>query len=113
VFAENFATNYAKRIPFEGAFRRPNLTLTSNSLLHDYSVFFSHLIPAYMADAGLAVIGQKPRVVDVYKKIHKMLASIEYLTQREWKCGYDNLISLKNSLAENDSQVPQAKSSLC
>ncbi len=58
-----------------------------------------------MADAGLAIIGQKPRVVNVYKKIHKMLRSIEYLTQREWKCGYDNLIALRNSIADNDSQV--------
>lgn len=52
---------YSKSIPFERAFRRPNLTLTSNSLVHDYWVFISHLIPAYMTDAGLALIGQKPR----------------------------------------------------
>jgi fatty acyl-CoA reductase len=112
-FEESFATNYAKRIPFEGAFRRPNLTLTSNSLVHDYTVFFSHLIPAYMADAALTLIGKKPRVVNVYKKIHKMLGSIEYLTQREWKCGYDNLIALKNSIADTDNQVsrPEPKNS--
>jgi fatty acyl-CoA reductase len=60
---ENFVTMYSKNIPFEGAFRRPNLTLTSNSLVHDYWVFFSHLIPAYMSDAGLALIGKKPRLV--------------------------------------------------
>lgn len=60
-FLESFVTTYSKRIPFEGAFRRPNLTLTSNSLVHDYWVFISHLIPAYMTDFGLALIGQKPR----------------------------------------------------
>jgi len=55
---------YAKNIPFERAFRRPNLTLTSNSLVHDYWVLFCHLIPAYMSDFGLALIGQKPRCLD-------------------------------------------------
>jgi len=102
---ENFVTLYSKRIPFEGAFRRPNLALTSNSLVHDYWVFISHLIPAYMTDAGLALIGQKPRVVNVYKKIHKMLSSLEYLTEHEWKCTYDNVIALRNSTKDTDSQT--------
>jgi alcohol-forming fatty acyl-CoA reductase len=102
---ENFVTMYSKNIPFERAFRRPNLTLTSNSLVHDYWVFISHLIPAYMSDAGLALIGKKPRVVNVYKKIHKMLSSLECLTQLEWKCSYENVIALRNSTIESDSQV--------
>jgi len=102
---ENFVTMYSKSIPFERAFRRPNLTLTSNSLVHDYWVFISHLIPAYMTDAGLALIGQKPRVVNVYKKIHKMLSSLEYLTEHEWKCSYDNVIALRNSTRDTDSQT--------
>lgn len=98
-------TQYSKNIPFERAFRRPNLTLTSNSFMHDYWVFISHLIPAYMSDFGLALIGQKPRVVNVYKNIHKMLSSIEYLTEYEWKCSYDSVIALRNSTIETDSQV--------
>jgi fatty acyl-CoA reductase len=102
---ENFVTMYSKNIPFEGAFRRPNLTLTSNSLVHDYWVFISHLIPAYMSDFGLALIGQKPRVVNVYKNIHKMLSSIEYLTQLDLKCSYENVISLRNSNVETDSLI--------
>ena len=105
LFLENFLSSYTKNIPFEGAFRRPNLTLTSNSLVHEYWVFFSHLIPAYMTDAGLSLIGQRPRVVKIYKKIHKMLSSIEYLTEREWKCTYDNVVMLRNSIIDGDSQV--------
>lgn len=102
---ENFVTQFSKITPFERAFRRPNLTLTSNSLVHDYWVFFSHLIPAYMSDFGLSIIGQKPRVVNVYKNIHKMLGSIEYLTQLELKCSYENVVALRNSLADADSQT--------
>lgn len=102
---ESFVTTYSKNIPFEGAFRRPKLTLTSNSLIHDYWVFMSHLIPAYMTDTGLRLIGQKPRVVNVYNKIHKMLSSLEYLTEHEWKCTYDNVISLRNSIRDSDSQT--------
>jgi fatty acyl-CoA reductase len=102
---ESFLSTYSKNIPFEGAFRRPNMTLTSNSLMHDYWVFVTHLIPAYMSDVGLALIGRKPRVVQVYKKIHKMLGSLEYLTQVELKCNYDNVIALRNAMSPSDSDT--------
>ena len=58
-----------------------------------------------MTDAGLSLIGQRPRVVKIYKQIHKMLSSIEYLTEREWKCTYDNVVLLRNSIIDGDSQV--------
>ena len=34
-----------------------------------------------------------------------MLSSIEYLTQIELKCSYDNVAALRNSLLDVDSQV--------
>ena len=43
--------------------------------------------------------------MNVYKKIHKMLSSLEYLTEHEWKCSYDNIIALRNSTRDTDSQV--------
>lgn len=45
------------------------------------------------------------RVVNVYKNIHKMLSSIEYLTDKEWKFSTENIIALRNSLLDTDSQV--------
>lgn len=47
------------------------------------------------------------RVVNVYKNIHKMLSSIEYLTDKEWKFNTENIIALRNSLMETDSQVSE------
>jgi hypothetical protein len=34
-----------------------------------------------------------------------MLSSLEYLTEHEWKCSYDNVIALRNSTRDTDSQV--------
>ena len=34
-----------------------------------------------------------------------MLSSIEYLTQLEFKCSYDNVVALRNSLMDVDSQT--------
>lgn len=39
-----------------------------------------------------------------------MLSSIEYLTELEWKCSYDSVIALRNTIQESDSQVNLSKS---
>ena len=97
----SYVTEYSKRVPYEHAFRRPNLSITSHSFLHDSYVFFSHLMPAYLADAGLRLIGRKAHIVDIYKNLHRILLGLESFTIRgEIQCSYDSLHSLKQSVHE-------------
>jgi alcohol-forming fatty acyl-CoA reductase len=92
----NYFTAYSKRIPYEHAFRRPNLSITSHSLIHDSYVFFSHLIPAYLADFGLRVTGRQPHIVNIYKNLHRILLTLESFTIREEiRCSYDSLNALR------------------
>jgi len=100
----NYFTEYSKRIPYEHAFRRPNLSVTSHSLIHDSYVFFSHLIPAYLADIGLCLIGRKPHIVNIYKNLHRTLLSLETFTIRgEIQCSYDSLNSLRQLISETNN----------
>jgi len=100
----NCFTEYAKRIPYEHAFRRPNLSVTSHSLVHDSYIFFSHLIPAYLADIGLRLIGKKPHIVDIYKNLHKILVDIELFAVRgEIQCSHDSLNLLRQLVSETNS----------
>ena len=102
----NYFTEYSKRIPYEHAFRRPNLSLTSHSLIHDSYVFVSHLIPAYLADFGLRIIGRKPHIVNIYKNLHQTLLSLESFTIRgEIQCSYDSLNSLRQLVSENQNST--------
>jgi fatty acyl-CoA reductase len=100
----NYLTEYSKRIPYEHAFRRPNLSVTSHSLIHDSYVFFSHIIPAYLADIGLRLIGRKARVVNIYKNLHRTLLGLESFTIRgEIQCSYDSLNSLRQLVSETNN----------
>ncbi|CAF3859334.1 unnamed protein product [Adineta steineri] len=100
----NYLTEYSKRIPYEHAFRRPNLSVTSHSLIHDSYVFFSHLIPAHLADIGLRCIGQKPHIVNIYKNLHRTLLSLESFQIRgEIQCSYDSLNTLRQLLTETNT----------
>ena len=102
----NYFTEYSKRIPYEHAFRRPNLSVTSHSLIHDSYVFISHLLPAYLADFGLRLIGRKPHIVNIYKKLHQTLLSLESFTIRgEIQCSYDNLNSLRQLVSETNNST--------
>ncbi|CAF1102060.1 unnamed protein product [Rotaria sordida] len=100
----NYFIEYSKRIPYEHAFRRPNLSVTNHSLIHDSYRFFSHLIPAYLADIGLCLIGHKPHIVNIYKNLHRTLIQLESFTIREEiQCSYDNLNSLRQLIIETNN----------
>ncbi|CAF0894468.1 unnamed protein product [Adineta ricciae] len=102
----NYFTEYSKRIPYEHAFRRPNLSMTSHSLIHDSYVFFSHLIPAHLADIGLRLIGRKAHVVNIYKNLHRILLGLESFTHRgEIQCSYDSLNSLRQLVSETNNST--------
>ena len=102
----NYFTAYSKRIPYEHAFRRPNLSVTSHSLLHDSYVFFSHLIPAYLADFGLKLIGHQPHIVNIYKNLHRILLSLESFSIRgEIQCSYNSLHSLRQYVTETNNST--------
>jgi len=61
IYSESIALKFFWKTPFEKAFRRPTSTvLRSNSLVHDYWVFISHLLPAYMIDGFNKLSGSRP-----------------------------------------------------
>lgn len=100
----NYLTEYSKRIPYEHAFRRPNLSVTSHSLIHDSYVFFSHLIPAYLADIGLRLIGRQAHIVDIYKNLHRILIGLEsFIVRGEIQCSYDSLNCLRQLVMETNN----------
>ncbi|KAL5006269.1 hypothetical protein ScPMuIL_015075 [Solemya velum] len=102
---ENVVTNFYKKIPLDACFRRPNVTITNNGLLHDYWVFVSHMIPAYIADFGFYCLGQKPRMVKIYNRLHRSIGTLTYFTMHSWEWTYTNLDMLKNQLSVDDRKA--------
>ena len=60
-------------------------------------VFF-HLIPAYAYDTVMRLMGEKPRLVRIYKAIHANTEQYAYFQMNEFKvreCNGDSLILLQ------------------
>ncbi|XP_049883805.1 fatty acyl-CoA reductase wat-like [Pectinophora gossypiella] len=69
--------------PFSNAVWYICLKLTPSVHLNRFYMLFLHLIPAALVD-GLAVcVGKKPKMLKVYRKIHKFSSVISYFCTRE------------------------------
>jgi fatty acyl-CoA reductase len=103
---EPLVTTYFKKNPLDSCFRRPKMTIiTTNSFLHDCWVLVSHLIPAYAADVGFMLIGRKPRMVQLYTKLHKSMETMEYFTTRSWQWTHTQLDLLRSHMTPEDQKT--------
>ncbi|ESP04680.1 hypothetical protein LOTGIDRAFT_170518 [Lottia gigantea] len=97
--------DYFKKTPLEGSFRRPYTTFTSNEMLHDYWVFVSHMIPAYLADFGYRLMGKKPRMVRTYNKLHRSMEILSFFTTHSWEWTSGNHDLLRHVLSDADKKT--------
>ncbi|XP_076632053.1 fatty acyl-CoA reductase wat-like [Colletes latitarsis] len=61
-----------------------------------------HLLPATIIDAVLILTGGKPRMLKIYKKVHKFNALTSHFTLHQWKFSCDNTKALWDSLGPKD-----------
>ncbi len=108
-FAEPLVINFFKRIPMESCFRRPKCHITNNKMMHDYWVFVSHMIPAYISDLGLMLMGKKPTMVRIYNKLHKAMTTLNFFTHNEWTWTHKNMDVLKSAMSPEDQKVKTRK----
>jgi len=100
----HYVNGFFQRVPFDKSFRRPNLVLTANSLLHEYWLFASHMVPAIMYDLAVTVLGGKPRMVKIYKKVHTSMKVLEYFVLQEWTWNDSNTVALRDALSPEDQE---------
>ncbi|OAD52165.1 hypothetical protein WN48_02768 [Eufriesea mexicana] len=75
-----------------------------HKIIHFFYVYFLHLLPALLIDTVTLCLGKQPRMLKVYKKIHKFMDVLNYFTTKEWKFSNDNIKSLLNKLSEKDRE---------
>ncbi|XP_033752679.1 fatty acyl-CoA reductase 1-like isoform X1 [Pecten maximus] len=99
---EGVVMNFWKKVPLDSCFRRPKIRVTMNSMIHDYWVFVSHMIPAYFADMGYCLMGKRPRMVKIYNKLHRAMDSLTFFITHSWEWTYNNLDMLKSQMSPED-----------
>ncbi|XP_050358500.1 fatty acyl-CoA reductase wat-like [Nymphalis io] len=69
--------------PFSNAVWYVSLTLNKSAVMHQIYIFFLHLLPAALVDGLALCIGKKPKMLKVYRKIHKFSSVLRYFCTRE------------------------------
>uniref|UniRef100_A0A8D9FFJ1 Fatty acyl-CoA reductase n=2 Tax=Cacopsylla melanoneura TaxID=428564 RepID=A0A8D9FFJ1_9HEMI len=78
--------------------------LNKHKSVHLLSILFLHWIPALLVDLGARLIGQKPRMVNAYKKIHRFSEVLSYFSTRQWLFNDKNTSALWRKLNEQDQK---------
>ncbi|XP_050072868.1 uncharacterized protein LOC126560962 [Anopheles maculipalpis] len=75
---------------------------TTNKYMYEFYKLIYHLLPALLIDTYLRVIRRTPRVMDLYRKVHKFATVIEYFANGRWTFENDNMKSLREKLSPDD-----------
>ncbi|XP_012265217.2 fatty acyl-CoA reductase wat-like [Athalia rosae] len=77
---------------------------TRYTTLYNLLTIILHIIPALILDTGLFITGQKPKLLKLYKKIHKFAAVTSYFSQNTWNFHNANTRALWDKLSPEDQK---------
>lgn len=67
--------------------------------------FLYHTLPGFLMDLGLVAIGRKPRMMQIYRKVHKFCAVMSYFSNGIWRFSNNNTRRLYDRLTKEDQQL--------
>ncbi|KAG5887299.1 hypothetical protein JTB14_007026 [Gonioctena quinquepunctata] len=83
----------------------PNYSMTRCWYNFYIQVILFHMIPAYFLDISLRIIGKKPMLFAIQRKIYIANAVLAHFMKNTWKFVNQKYIQLYNQLSEEDKSV--------
>ncbi|XP_060532694.1 putative fatty acyl-CoA reductase CG5065 isoform X1 [Cylas formicarius] len=93
------------QVPFNNIMWYPGGTMTKNRPWHLINVFLFQLMPAVFIDALLLVLGYKPLLYDINKRLFKGQEMFEYYTTKAWDFNLEYFLSLRKKLTAEEKAV--------
>ncbi|KAF5284905.1 hypothetical protein FQA39_LY16860 [Lamprigera yunnana] len=81
------------------------LTLQSTIIGYNLTLFFLHILPAAICDFALLCVGKSPRLLKIYKKIHRFTAVISYFCTRNWNFKSSRYQCILRKMTAEDRQL--------
>ncbi|XP_058463867.1 fatty acyl-CoA reductase wat-like [Malaya genurostris] len=80
----NVQMKWKAKIPFLNTLWIPTYNTTKYYYVSEVLKIFYHVIPAIFFDLALKFNSQKPRVMKLYRKVHKFSEVLSFFTNNEW-----------------------------
>ncbi|XP_038219950.1 fatty acyl-CoA reductase 1-like [Zerene cesonia] len=92
-------------IPFDDTIWASNDPKVSSSRLrYNISVLFEHLLPCLLIDLLLYLMGRKPILVKIQRRIYIAQIALQYFTTQQWTFCNNNFTKLRSVLKEEDKK---------
>uniref|UniRef100_A0A1I8P794 Fatty acyl-CoA reductase n=1 Tax=Stomoxys calcitrans TaxID=35570 RepID=A0A1I8P794_STOCA len=100
-----YAIEYGRKLPLRKSIWYPCFTIVSVKWQFALLSFLYHTLPALFMDMLMLVIGKKPRMLKIYRKIHKFCSVMEYFSSNEFIFDNSNVRALWDKLDAKDKQL--------
>ncbi|KAL1117018.1 hypothetical protein AAG570_004346 [Ranatra chinensis] len=82
----------------------PNGGIHKNKMVHNVHAFLTHWVPAYVIDFLMLILGQKPFMLRIQRRIQDGLDVLQYFTTRQWNFKNDKILQLRDSMNDYDKE---------
>nr|UEV87810.1 fatty acyl reductase 4 [Maruca vitrata] len=91
--------------PFSVCLWYPGGSMKTSYVLHNLALFFTHILPAYFVDLLMLILGKKPFMVKIQKRVQYGLDVLQYYTLKEWHFKNENLLALRKKVSKEDDET--------
>ncbi|XP_047364412.1 fatty acyl-CoA reductase wat-like [Vespa velutina] len=92
----------ASIIPFTKYLWYPFFLGLKNEYFVYLSIILLHWIPGLIVDSLAFLVGRKPRLLNIYRKMHNLTNVMNFFTTHQWEFSNDNVSKLWNKLSVVD-----------
>ncbi|CAG9576943.1 unnamed protein product [Danaus chrysippus] len=92
----------SKKIPLDSLIWHPCGGLTSSRIINYIKVLLLHLLPALLVDGILKLLGKKPMLTKVQRRIYVANIALEYYVTQQWTFKNVNMVTLRSKIKEED-----------
>nr|XP_012220659.1 PREDICTED: putative fatty acyl-CoA reductase CG5065 [Linepithema humile] len=95
------------RVPLNGIVWYPGGSMKKSRFWHNVCVLFFHLIPAYIIDILLFLLGYKPVLCRVHRRIMKGFEVLEYYGNNQWDFVNNHVLDIRKKINETEKRLYQ------
>ncbi|XP_017143382.1 fatty acyl-CoA reductase wat-like [Drosophila miranda] len=101
----NYGVSFRSQFPLTKMIWYPFLHCVKTPWVYHFAAFFYHILPGHVFDLVLRLTGRKPRLVKVYRKIHKNMDILQPFLHRAWHFETKNTDRLRELMSAEERRV--------
>jgi fatty acyl-CoA reductase len=101
----NFLQHFYMKYPLDDCYRVPSTQFHTTRTMFLIHFYLKHYYPSQFMDIMGRIVGRKPSYVKLYGRVWKMVETLHYFTTRGWTFKSDGLVSLWNTLNDEDKKT--------